>query len=200
MRPLKKKPEKELILLLRQGDVKAFDELYYRYIPRLMSFTRTYILDEQEAEEVVQVIFVKIWEKRKYLDETKYLKPYLFQSVKNHLFNLIRNKKKTCQLEDIPDEQFPTEDTILENLSYKELEDTVFGLIESLPRMQKEVFVLSRMECLTSSEIAVKLKISKRTVEHHIYLSVKYLKVKLMHRASLYGTLLVTFYCRWGIF
>ncbi|MEX2593750.1 MAG: RNA polymerase sigma-70 factor [Anditalea sp.] len=195
MRLLIKYPEKELVLLLRQGEIKAFDELYYRYVPRLMAFARTFILDEQEAEEAVQEIFIKIWEKRKSMDELKNFKSYLFQSVKNHLFNHIRDKKKTCQLEDIPDERFPREDNVLENLSYKELENTAIGIIASLPKVQQEVFTLSKMEGLTNTEIAVKLSLSKRTVEHHIYLSVKYLRGKLMHKASIWGTLLIAFYC-----
>lgn len=195
MRLLQKHPDKELVLLLRQGEIKAFDELYFRYVHRLMSFARNYILDEQEAEEAVQEIFVRIWEKRRYLDETKSFQSYLFQSVKNHLFNLIRDKKKSCRLEDIPDEMSPREDKILENLSYKELEDTACRLIASLPRVQREVFTLSRMEGLTNTEIAARLNLSKRTVEHHIYLSVKYLKGKLMHKTGLYGALLVAFFC-----
>lgn len=200
MRPLQKYSDKELVLLLRQGEMKAFDELYYRSVPRLMAFARTYILDEQDAEEAVQEIFIKIWEKRKSLNETKNFKSYLFQSVKNHLFNLIRNRKNACQLEDIPDELLLSQEDILKDLTYRELEETAFGMIGNLPKVQQEVFTLSRMEGLTNAEIAVRLNLSKRTVEHHIYLSVKYLRVKLMHRASLYGTLLVTFYCRWGIF
>lgn len=195
MRLLKKNPEKELVLLLRQGDIKAFDELYYRYVPRLMAFAQTYILDKQEAEEAVQEIFIKIWEKRKSLDASKNFKSYLFQSIKNHLLNLIRDKKKSCQLADIPDELFPREDNVLENLSYKELEATAFGLIENLPKMQQEVFTLSRMEGLTNAEIAAKMHISKRTVEHHIYLSVKFLKGELMHKTSFYAALLINFYC-----
>src|SRR5690606_25759307 len=124
MRPLEKLSDAALILLLRQGEIKAFDELYHRYVPRLMTFARTYIWDEQEAEEAVQEIFIKVWEKRKGLDESKNFKSYLFQSVKNRLLNLIRDRKANCVLEDIPAEQYSREDDLLDNLTYKELERT----------------------------------------------------------------------------
>src|SRR5690554_7284015 len=70
MRPLIQHQERELVILLRQGDRNAFDKLYYRYVPRLTAFSRTYIKNEEEAEEAVQEIFIKIWEKRKSLDQT----------------------------------------------------------------------------------------------------------------------------------
>lgn len=174
--------------------MKAFDELYHRFVPRLLAFSKKYILDEQEAEEAVQEIFIKIWEKRKSMDENRNFKSYLFQSVKNHLFNLIRDRKKNCQLEDIPEGEFPYEEVILQDISYRELENTTYGLIASLPKVQQEVFTLSRLEGLSNHEIALKLNLSKRTVEHHLYLSMKFLRGKLVRKASFYASLLILFY------
>ena len=195
MRMLIHHNENELIVSLRQGDMKAFEELYFRYVPRLMAFAKTYVMDEQLAEEAVQEIFIKIWEKRKSLDESRNFKSYLFQSVKNHLFNLIRNKKNACQLEDIPEEMLAEKENVTENLSYLELEEIAFKLIANLPKVQQEVFTLSRIEGMSNAEIASKLNLSKRTVEHHIYLSVKFLKGKLIHNTSRYVIFLTLFYC-----
>ena len=126
MRLLKQYQEGELVKLLRQGDMKAFDELYFRYVPRLLSFSKTYIKVDEEAEEAVQEIFIRIWEKRKSLDESKSFKSYLFQSIKNHFLNLIRDRKTSCQLSDIPEELLVSRENVFEDLTYKELEETAY--------------------------------------------------------------------------
>lgn len=194
MRPLKDHEEKNLVILLRQGDRNAFDELYYRYVPRLLSFSRTFIKDKEEAEEAVQEIFIRIWEKRSLLDDNKSFKAYLFQSIKHYFLNYIRDRRKSYQLSEIPESLHPSKETILEELNYRELEQAALDLIASLPKVQQEVFTLSRIEGMSNGEIADKLNLSKRTVEHHIYLSLKFLKSRLEQKASIYSSLLLLFF------
>ncbi|MEX0883820.1 MAG: sigma-70 family RNA polymerase sigma factor [Cyclobacteriaceae bacterium] len=146
MRHLINHSEPELVQCLKQGDIKAFDELYYRYLPRLLCFAYKYLLDEQEAEEATQEIFIKIWEKRKSLDEDKNFKSYLFQSIKNLLLNKIRDQKKNCSIEQVPENYCISQDNIFEDMSYKELEITTFQLIQNLPKVQQKVFVLSKID------------------------------------------------------
>lgn len=189
LRPLIDHSEIDLVCLLRQGDIKAFDELYYRYLPKLLGFAYKYLLDEQEAEETVQEIFIRIWEKRSNLDENRNFKSYLFQSVKNHLLNKLRNQKKNCTIEEIPEKYCISTENIFEKITYKELENTTIELIKSLPKTQQKVFVLSKIDGLSHDEIASRLSLSKRTVEHHIYLATKYLKGELTQKTSIYGPL-----------
>ena len=173
--------------------MKAFDELYYRYLPKLLGFAYKYLCDEQEAEETVQEIFIKIWEKRRHLDENRNFKSYLFQSVKNHLLNKLRNQKKNCTIEEIPEKYCVSTENVFEKITFKELEDATIELINNLPKTQQKVFVLNKIDGLSHDEIAVKLSLSKRTVEHHIYLATKFLKGELTHKASFYGLLILIF-------
>ncbi|WP_232834875.1 RNA polymerase sigma factor [Pleomorphovibrio marinus] len=187
MRPLLDYSERELVILLRQGDRKAFDELYSRYIHKLLGFAYTFLTNKEEAEETVQEIFIKIWEKRRKFNENRNFKAYLFLSVKNHLLNKIRNEKRKCSLEAIPMEKMVNSYTAIEQLSFQELESATFKLIESLPNIQQQVFTLRRMEGLSNAEIATKMNLSKRTVEHHLYLATKALKEVLLHKSSVYS-------------
>jgi len=182
---LKKNSEKELLDGLRQGDIKAFDELYHQYAKKLMAFALTFFSDKNLAEEAVQVIFIRIWEKRQDLDSSKSFKTYLFQSVKFFMYNHIRDRKQSCTIEEAPMGSFLEENKIEDELVYGELEITTQLLIEKLPAVQKNVFKLSKLEGLTSAEIATKLNLSKRTIDHHIYLATKKIKIGLHHYISL---------------
>jgi len=182
---LGKHSDPELLDCLRQGDIKAFDELYHRYAKKSMAFALTFFSDRDLAEEAVQIIFIRIWEKRMDLDSSKSFKAYLFQSVKFFMYNHIRDRKHSCTIEDAPKDFFLEENKIEDELVYGELEATTHLLIDKLPEVQKRVFRLNKLEGLTPAEIAVKMNLSKRTIDHHIYLATKKVKTALLQHISL---------------
>ncbi|SEI73824.1 RNA polymerase sigma-70 factor, ECF subfamily [Cyclobacterium xiamenense] len=181
---LHKHTDTELLVCLRQGDGAAFDELYRRYAKKLMAFSRTFFFDQHLAEEAVQVVFVRIWERRHKLDASKSFKSYLFQAAKHYMYNHVRNRKKECCLDEaagqveLAGQQRETE------LAYQELEDLAMELINNLPKVQQEVFKLNKLDGMNSEQIALQMNLSKRTIEHHIYLATKTLKKSLLQYPS----------------
>ena len=182
---LMKYTDKSLLSSLKQGDMAAFDELYFRYAKKLMAFSLTFFADQQLAEEAVQVIFVRVWERRKKLDETKSFKSYLFQAVKFYMYNYIRDRKKDCSLDVLSEDSVFSLNGQEDDLNYNEMEGMVMELIEKLPKVQKEVFKLNKLNGMNSAQIAIQMKLSKRTIEHHIYLASKSLKKNLLHNPTL---------------
>lgn len=192
MRKPIKYTEKRLVALVREGDLNAFDELYHRYAPRVYGFAKRVFHDKDVAEEAVQVVFVKLWEKRKGLNEQLNFKSYLFTAVKHQVYNRLREVKNTVDLEEMVTDHTYQGVSGLEVLEYKEFEESALGLIERLPNVQQKVFKLSRLEGVSHKEIAEKLGLSVRTVEHHCYLATKFLKGQLLKQASV-ATLIFCF-------
>ena len=179
LRKLKSYSDQELVIRLKQDDVSAFDELYFRYIPRLEAFLKVYAKDKVQTDEVLQEIFIRIWEKRHMLNETLSFKAFLFQVSKNHVLNIFRKKVRELSLECAPEVNTYGTNTIEDQIDYFELHEKTLAIIDSLPATQKQIFKLSRLDGLRNDEISARLNIAKRTVEHHIYLALRTIKDKL---------------------
>jgi RNA polymerase sigma-70 factor (ECF subfamily) len=163
-------------------DERSFEKLFRQYFPPLISFSMNILRDEDDAREVVQKVFLGLWEKREELDLSSSLKSYLFTSVHNRSLNIIRDKRK-FQSTGIPDEE-GTFDVSLQ-IEAIELEEKIMDAIALLPEKCREVFELSRFEGLKYSEIADRLGISVKTVENQISKALKILREKLLRYLSL---------------
>jgi RNA polymerase sigma-70 factor (ECF subfamily) len=153
-----------------------FHALYVRFRPGLSSFAASIVKNHEDADEIVNDVFVTIWEKQQLLILDDSLKNYLFTAVKNRCLNHI--KKARLPFADMPDEFLAVSpehsaDRILEG---KELQNHITRLIEQLPAKCKQVFLLSRMFDLSYKEIAEIMDISTKTVENQIGIALKFLK------------------------
>jgi len=160
-------------------DLKQFESLYKTYHAGLVNFAYFYLKNEQEAIELVQELFISIWEKRETSALVDNPKAYLMTSVKNRCYNkLTRNKDTTRSIDTLGDIFISANDTS-ETLETKQTEQHILNTIEKLPEKCKEIFILSRFEQMSYKEIATHLNLSVKTVENQISNALKFLRKEL---------------------
>ena len=172
--------ENELIILLKEGDEKAFTTLYRRYWSKVYNFSRIYLSSILVIEEVVQEVFVKVWESRSLLREDDNFKGFLFVITRNLVFNQFRrsfneNAYKLTVLSSIMPYY-----NLEEELTAADLQEFIEKMVKELPPRQQEVINLRRNAQLTYKEISIRLNISEKTVERHINEALKFLKKNIM--------------------
>lgn len=160
---------------LAEGDEKAFGKLYMLYFPRLYSFALKIVQDSALAKDVVQNVFISLWESR---NTFRYEHPesFLYKMVRNASLNYIRHVKVVDNLKIKAKAQFLGEELfhidMVGNQPYvlieKELQEKVAEVMDNLPEKCKAVFLLSRIDGLKNHEVAVQLGISIKMVEKHI--------------------------------
>lgn len=176
---MNKEEDHILFQKIGQSDKKAFETLFRRYYPNLCLYASQMLKNRSEAEEIVQSLFVRLWEKRKVTNIDSSVKSYLFRAVKNLCLNQIKHDqvKSEYSLNYLKEK----ETTALEDdfLAREELLRKIEESLESLPEKRREIFRLSREEGLKYKEIAERLNISVKTVETQMGLAIKNLKEKL---------------------
>jgi RNA polymerase sigma-70 factor, ECF subfamily len=173
------KSETDLVIAIRDGDIKAFNDLFDKYAKRLYKFSVMYLKSKEDAEEIVQEVFLKIWDNRENLSTLKSLEAYLFTIAKNGILNLIR-KSKSEEVYMNYIKIHPGKNVLLdEELDFKELERIYKEAVENLSPKRKEIFQLSREEHLSNMEIAEKMDISIKTVENQMTSALTEIRKKL---------------------
>ncbi len=168
----------ELLTRLKNGDMLAFDTVYELYSHKLFSFIFKILKNKAETDDIVQEVFVKIWESRHKLNDYKLLNSYIFTIAYNNSIDLIRKRiNNTKYLEHLKNSTvISVTPNAISQIEFNELNTQAEKLIADLPDRQKQVYLLHREEGLTYPEIAEQLGISKNTVEIHMVKALKYLR------------------------
>lgn len=171
---------KSLILELKNGSESAFREIYDRYWLHIFHFASLYISNKEEVREIVQDVFIKLWESKHFLKEDENFKGYLFIITRNHIFNKSKSTYFNHDFYQITiDNALEYSYRIEDELDAKELEKHINILISEMPPQRQAVFTMSRKLYKTYKEIATELGISEKTVERHVNEAIRYIKSNL---------------------
>lgn len=165
----------------------AFEKLYNEHYESLCHYAQRFVFDLDTSREIVQDVFVRIWEKRSTLLGEESLKSYLYRSVRNKCLDYLKHLNVEYEYEKILIKEtqesgsgsYNTEDHPLDGLITEELKNSIGSAIENLPEKCREIFELSRYEGLKYREISDELNISVKTVETQMSRALKSLKEQL---------------------
>ena len=162
--------ESDYLEKLGEGDHRAFESLFIYYHPKVKGFLCGFVKDEEEASDMVQELFFRIWMNRKVISKVSSFQNYLFRMARNMVYdyfehNLVKEKYERKAREE---SRVYGLDIIEEELYARELSLLIDMAIEKMPTQRRRIFIMSRKEGLSNEEIAVRLGINKRTVENHI--------------------------------
>ena len=169
--------DSRLIRSLRAGEVASFDALFYRYERRLYGFCLKLLRSPEEAEEIVQEVFLRVWENRSKLDEQQLFNAYLIRIAKNLIFNKLK-RQVTQHAYEHYHRRYRTvaRRTTEEDVDYRLLVELTQRVVAQFPPRRKQIFHLSRAHGHTNQQIADQLNISVSTVENHLNAALKLLR------------------------
>ncbi len=160
----------EQVAKIRKGDARAFEAVYERYADKIYWTARRLHLDHENAQGIVQQVFLSLWENRQKLDENLSLNAYLLTLTKNRVIN--QHKHQAVILAYAGDYRHchsPTNQATEDAVLYADLQEKARNFIDQLPARKKQIFLLRHREDLSNDEIARLLRLSKRTVENNLY-------------------------------
>lgn len=170
----------ELVTKLQKGRIEAFDLIYEKYSAKLYAFGLKYLRSTAEAEELVQSVFLKLWENHKNLKKGLSFKSYLFTIAYNDICNLFRKRNyEQIFINDTLYENSHPSFSIEESIDYKSVLDQVEQIVDKLPEKQKNIFLKSRKEGKSTKEIAEEVGLSPGTVDNYISEALKFIKSRL---------------------
>lgn len=173
----------EIIRRIREGDTGHFESLFRSSYVSLVRYARVIIKDHDTAEEIVQDLFVRLWQDRQKLNIESSLNGYLFRSVHNRCLHYIEHLKVVEKhAEEMSLRQHERQESPADILQYAELQKRIAEILERLPERCGQIFYMNRFEGLKYSEIAEKLSVSIKTVESNMGRALKEFRKELSEK------------------
>lgn len=189
---LREKTDTELVTLLIQNNEAAFSELYVRYKDKLYYFCLQILKSKEETNDIVQEIFIRIWESRSFINPNLSFSSFLYTMVRNRILNYFRDIDIDEKAKQILSKQKVTEEEAIDsNIIYSEYQAILQNAINCLPPQRQKIFNMSRIKNMSHKEIASELGISVNTVQEHISEALKFIKAYFSKHADMSINLLL---------
>jgi len=182
--------EKQLVSLLKENNQKAFDEIFKHYYSQVFNLAYHFLHSREEAQEIVQIVFIAIWENRFQIDVNKSFSAYIQSIARHTVYNQLKREVYRQRFIDYSLKQAESENAVCDDsYQYKELQEVLENAISELPPRRREIFYLSRNKGLSYKEIASKLSITESTVNTQISKSIEFLRKKVQE----FGAFFISF-------
>jgi len=181
LQPVHTDQEKSQLIKLKAGDEKAFDYFYKLYSLSIYRKLLKMVKVEFLAGDLLQNVFIKLWDKRELIDPDYCLKAYLYQIAQNSVYDFYRNLAREEKLQtEVKNRMTELVSEVEEKLAYRETQELLTNAIEQLPPQQQMVFRLCKLEGKSYEEVSELLGISKSTINGHIVKATKKVKTALL--------------------
>jgi len=169
----------------------AFDSIFKKYNAKIFNYAYFLLKCKEDAENIVQEVFIKVWENRENIRKHSSLSSYLFAIAHNTSIDLFRKKIKDKEFKNfLLSRQEPIEDPASADMEFREIENDARKAVEKLTERQRQIYLMHREEGLSYHEIADKLNISVNTVENHMVATLRILRKQLKSTS-----MIVILYC-----
>ncbi len=177
--------ERELLSRLRSGDEKAFEQFYKNYGRRIFGNILKMVKDQEIAQELLQDVFVKVWENRSVIDIDRSFKSYLFTISRNLVYNHLKRISLERQIEAyLSSNRSELYSHIEEDLFFEETEQAFKKAVADLPPKRQQIFIMCKIEGKSYEEVSALQDVSVSTINDHVVKGVRFVK-KHMERSRL---------------
>ncbi|MRG47928.1 RNA polymerase sigma-70 factor [Chitinophaga sp. SYP-B3965] len=177
--------ENELLSRIAEGDRNAFKQLYDFYWEDIYYIALSFLKSPEWSQDMIQEIFIKIWQKRASLPAIEQFRSYLFIIARNELISALRQKMRTDGQKDQYEQQLP--DQFLapdQSFAVRELEMQIGQAVQQLPEQQRRIFLMTRNDGLSHDEIAEQLGLARKTVANNITKALNHIRDYLLQHGN----------------